>query len=82
MQVNIHHAKTYLSRLIEQVRKGDTVIISKAGKPVAKLTAIDSLPPPRQPGSMRGQIWIAPDFDDPLPESILRAFEGGDETNS
>ncbi len=78
MQVNIHQAKTNLSRLIEQVGKGETVIISRAGKPVAKLIAIDGTPPPRQPGSMQGRIWIAPDFDDPLPESILCDFEGND----
>ena len=82
MHVNIHQAKTHLSRLIEQVSRGETIIISKAGKPVAKLTAIDSLLLPRQPGSMKGRIRIAPDFDDPLPESMLRAFECGDETNS
>lgn len=64
MQVNIHQTKTHLSRLIEQVSKGETVIISRAGKPVAKLVGLGADLPERQPGSMKGRIWIAPEYGD------------------
>ena len=76
-KVNIHEAKTHLSRLIEQVSAGESIIISKAGKPVAKLVPIsDSDIVKRRPGRLKGKIWIASDFDDPLPEDLLQAFEG------
>ena len=73
--VNIHEAKTHLSRLLEEVRQGEEVVIAKAGKPVARLVAVPEEPKRRQPGSARGQIWIADDFDAPLPEDIQRFFE-------
>ncbi|MDZ4263213.1 MAG: type II toxin-antitoxin system Phd/YefM family antitoxin [Pseudomonadota bacterium] len=74
--VNIHDAKTQFSKLIEAVSQGERVIIAKAGKPVAELIAIESAPPPRKPGSLKGKIKIADDFDSPLPNEILDAFEG------
>ena len=61
---NIHEAKTHLSRLIERVTEGEEIIIAKAGKPVAKLVPYkESARPNRKPGSMKGKIWIGPDFD-------------------
>ena len=61
---NIHEAKTHLSRLVERVAAGEEIIIAKAGKPVAKLVAYkESAKPRRKPGSMKGKIWISPDFD-------------------
>lgn len=74
--VNIHDAKTQFSKLIEAVAQGERVIIAKAGKPVAELVAIESAPPARKPGSLKGKIKIADDFDSPLPNEILDAFEG------
>jgi prevent-host-death family protein len=75
--VNIHEAKTHLSRLIEQAERGEVVVIARAGKPVAKLVPFsDADMEPRRPGSMRGLITIRDDFDDPLPDDILEAFEG------
>jgi len=74
--VNIHDAKTQFSKLIEAVSQGERVIIAKAGKPVAELIAIESALPPRKPGSLKGKIKIADDFDSPLPNEILDAFEG------
>lgn len=74
--INIHDAKTQFSKLIEAVSQGEKVIIAKAGKPVAQLTAIESAPLPRKPGSLKGKITIADDFDAPLPDEILDAFEG------
>lgn len=74
--INIHDAKTQFSKLIEAVSQGERVIIAKAGKPVAELVAIESVPPTRKPGSLKGKIKIADDFDAPLPDKILDAFEG------
>jgi prevent-host-death family protein len=70
---NISQAKAELSALIEEVQKGHEVILAKAGKPVAKLVAYRGPARPRTPGSMAGQIWIAPDFD-VLPDDIAEAF--------
>jgi prevent-host-death family protein len=64
--VNIHEAKTHLSRLLERVQAGEEIVIAKAGRPVARLTAIRERPARRVPGSDR--IAIHPDFDEPLPE--------------
>lgn len=65
MQVNIHEAKTHLSRLLEKVQAGEEITISKAGKPVARLVPYqEPKPPKRQPGSLKGKIWISPDFDE------------------
>jgi prevent-host-death family protein len=65
--VNIHEAKTHLSRLLEAVERGEEVVIARAGQPIATLTAYK---PPRRkiapPGSMEGQIWMSDDFDEPL----------------
>ncbi len=70
---NISHAKAQLSSLIEEVLKGNEVILAKAGKPVARLVAYHGPGRPRKPGSMAGKIWIAPDFDR-LPDDIAEAF--------
>ena len=70
---NISQAKAELSALIELVQKGNEVILAKAGKPVARLIAYRGPARPRTPGSMAGQIWIAPDFD-ALPEDIAEVF--------
>ena len=70
---NISQAKAELSALIESVQKGNEVILAKAGKPVARLIAYRGPARPRTPGSMSGQIWIAPDFDT-LPEDMAEAF--------
>jgi len=69
--VNIHEAKTHLSKLLERVKSGERIIIAKAGKPVAVLTAITEAPTARIPGLDAGKIVIADDFDAPLPEFEL-----------
>lgn len=74
--VNIHEAKTHLSRLLEEVNRGQEVVIAKAGKPMAKLTRVSAAKPIRKPGFLKGKIKIADDFDAPLPEDLLDAFEG------
>lgn len=75
-QVNIHEAKTQLSRLIELTQSGQEFIIAKAGKPVARLTPIERGKPPRRLGLLDGQIRVPDDFNAPLPEAVLDAFEG------
>lgn len=74
--VNIHEAKTHLSRLVERAAAGEEIIIAKSGKPVAKLVAFNEDMTPRVFGTMEGKIWIADDFDDPLPPEILARFYG------
>ncbi len=74
--VNVHEAKTHLSRLLEEVAAGEEIVIAKAGKPVARLLPYAPKREPRQPDLLKGQIWIAEDFDDPLPEEIMAAFRG------
>jgi prevent-host-death family protein len=74
--VNIHEAKTQLSRLIERVRAGDEGVITKAGKPVARLVPV--VPPGivRKPGSIKGRIRIAGDLNAPLREKVSAVFVG------
>ncbi len=73
--VNVHEAKTHLSRLLERVRQGEEIIVAKAGKPVAKLLPVGEGAAVRVPGSARGKITVAEDFDAPLPDELLDAFE-------
>ena len=81
--VNIHEAKTTLSQLLESVIAGDEVIISKAGKPLARLIPYQIEKKPRTPGYWKGQVTIAEDFDDPLPPEILAGFTAmNDETTT
>lgn len=72
--VNIHQAKTHLSRLVDEAAGGEEIVIARAGKPVARLVALPTEQPRRKPGSMKGKIWISEDFDAPLPRDIARAF--------
>jgi prevent-host-death family protein len=74
--VNIHSAKTHLSRLVAEVAAGEEIVIAKAGKPVARLLPFEPRREPRQPDLLKGKIWISDDFDDPLPEEIMAAFRG------
>ena len=72
--VNMHEAKTHLSKLVDAVLHGQEIIIAIAGKPVAKLEPI-SKKPRRRFGVLKGKIKIAKDFDEPLPDDILSDFE-------
>jgi prevent-host-death family protein len=76
--VNIHEAKTHLSQLLARVAAGEVIVIAKAGKPVARLGPIAGKKPARVFGQDRGKIWIADDFDAPLPPELQRAFERGE----
>jgi len=75
-QVNVHEAKTHLSRLLERVAAGEEITIARAGRPVARLVPYREPRAERKLGSLKGKIWMSPDFDDPLPEEILAAFRG------
>jgi prevent-host-death family protein len=83
--VNIHTAKTTLSKLIAEVEAGEEIVIARAGKPVARLVAArkkKATAKPkfdRKPGFMKGKIWMSPDFDDPLPANMLAAMLGDDD---
>jgi prevent-host-death family protein len=74
-QINVHEAKTHLSQLLEDVAQGEEIIIAKAGKPIARLMALEAGIRVRQPGLLKGKIRIADDFDAPLPNDLLAAFE-------
>ena len=73
MSINIHEAKTHLSRLLERVSEGEEIVIAKSGKPVAKLVPYKQARRPRSPGGWEGRVRIAPDFDE-LPPDIAAAF--------
>jgi prevent-host-death family protein len=75
VQVNVHEAKTHLSRLLSRVAAGEEIIISKGGKPVARLVPYKQPKKKRVPGQDKGKVWIADDFDAPLPDEIQQLFE-------
>ena len=79
MEVNIHEAKTHLSRLLQRVAAGEEVTIARAGKPIARLIKIDRKPSKKRPlGMDRGKVWVSDDFDGPLPDDLLKEFYGGE----
>ncbi len=73
--VNVHEAKTHLSRLLQRTAKGEEIVIAKAGKPVAKLVPYREHAGSRSPGAWAGRVLIAPDFDE-LPADVAAAFRG------
>lgn len=73
--INIHQAKTQLSKLLEQVLAGEEIVIAKAGKPIAKLVTFKEDMQPRQPGLWKGKVWVPDDFDDESDE-INELFYG------
>ncbi len=68
LQVNIHEAKTQLSRLLRRVMNGEEVVIARAGRPIARLLPYNPPPEQRKPGNDAGKVVIGHDFDEPLPE--------------
>lgn len=73
--VNIHAAKTHLSRLVERVEAGEEITIARDGRPVARLVPLGRRTRPRELGTLRDKIWLAPDWDSPeLNEEIARGF--------
>jgi prevent-host-death family protein len=74
--VNIHEAKTHLSRLIDEVAAGAEIIIAKAGKPAARLSPINAPVKKKNLGLLRGKIKVADDFNMPMDDDVLAQFEG------
>lgn len=77
--VNIHAAKTHLSRLVDAAAAGQEIIIARAGQPVARLVPLAGAveAPRRTLGILAGRLQVPADFDAPLPDDVLRAFAGG-----
>jgi prevent-host-death family protein len=73
--VNLYEAKTKLSQLVERAAAGEEIIIAKAGRPLARLVPLAKRTTPRPLGLLAGQVWIGDDFDDPLPDEIMKHFE-------
>lgn len=74
--VNIHAAKTHLSRLVDAASEGQEIVIARAGKPLAKLVPLTSAGRKRKLGILSGRAQVPDDFDAPLPDDVLAAFEG------
>lgn len=76
LQVNVHQAKTHLSRLIDEIANGTEkeIVIAKSGKPKAKLVPFNDKPVKRLRGLMKGRIKISKNFEDPLPDGIIQSF--------
>lgn len=74
--VNTHEAKTQLSRLLKRVAMGEEIVIAVRGKPVARLVPLKAEGAGRKFGTLKGLIEMSDDFDKPLPDEILDAFEG------
>ena len=72
--VNVHAAKTHLSRLVERAVAGEDIVIARAGKPVVRLVPIKAGARRSGFGSLKGRLRIADDFDAPLPPEVLRGF--------
>ncbi len=74
--VNIHAAKTQLSRLVDAAAAGEEIIIAKSGKPLARLGPLVDLQRRRRLGALAGKLRVPEDFDAPLPDKVIDAFEG------
>ncbi|MEO8675729.1 MAG: type II toxin-antitoxin system Phd/YefM family antitoxin [Casimicrobiaceae bacterium] len=74
--VNMHDAKTQLSKLVERAEAGHETVIARAGKPVAKLVPLSRESRPRKLGALKGKLKIPVDFDAPLAPEVIAAFEG------
>jgi prevent-host-death family protein len=74
--VNIHEAKTHLSQLLKRVAAGEEIVIAKAGTPVARLVPVKDVSAERVLGFVREGLWVAEDFDAPLPAEVMRGFYG------
>lgn len=74
--INIHDAKSQLSRLVLRAEAGDETVIARAGRPVAKLVPLAAAARPRRLGLLKGKVKVPADFDAPLPDAIANLFEG------
>jgi prevent-host-death family protein len=74
--VNIHEAKTHLSRIVDEVAAGAEVVIAKAGRPVARIVPLEQHARQKRLGLMKGRIKVPDDFNTPLPADVVESFEG------
>lgn len=74
--VNIHAAKTHLSRLVDRVAAGAEIVIAKAGRPVARLVPFEPPPRTKRLGLLKGRIRVPANFNASLPDDVLDSFEG------
>lgn len=77
--VSLYQAKTKLSALVDRAAEGEEIVISKSGKPKAKLVPLEDRRPQRVPGKGRGRWTVGEDFDAPLPDDVASGFDSGDE---
>jgi prevent-host-death family protein len=75
--VSLYEAKTQLSRLVDRVAAGEEIVITKSGRPRARLVPLEDTRALRVPGRGKGRWRLRKDFDDPLPDNVLRDFEAG-----
>ena len=75
VEVNVHEAKTHLSRLLEQAMAGEDVVIMRSGRPLVRLIPVASAPVRRKLGTAKGDFVVPDDFDAPLPDKVLAEFE-------
>lgn len=76
--VSIHEAKAHFSQLINQALNGEEIVVMRGGKALVRFTPYTEELPKRQGGQLKGMLKIAPNFDDPLPESFLKNFYGNE----
>jgi prevent-host-death family protein len=76
--INIEQAQTQLHQLIESVHNGEDIVLSESGKPVARLVVYQEAKQSRKPGRWEGQVTMAEDFNDELPEEVLSGFIGNE----
>ena len=74
--VNIHQAKTHLSKIVDEAAAGREVIIAKAGRQIVRLVPIDAKPRPKKLGGLKGRIKVPDDFNASLDAGVIAAFEG------
>lgn len=74
--LNLQEAKSSLSELVDRAAAGEEIVIAKAGRPLARLVPLRTPVSRRQPGGWQGKVWVGEDFDAPLPDDLLDAFEG------
>ena len=74
--VNIYEAKTRLSQLVDKVVSGEDVVVSRNGKPLVRITRLESSKRPIRFGVLKGKVKLSRDFDAPLPSTVLAEFEG------
>jgi prevent-host-death family protein len=75
-QVNVHEAKTHLSRYLQRVARGEEIVIARDGRPVARLVPFHAPKGARLIGRGKGDFEMRDDFDDPLPAKVLKSFGG------